>query len=137
MKKLTYKEAYDKIIDAYFKDEINPYDREFCFCGTLARSSAWLFSNDYNIGEFKRMEYALLSTIMNIIYPNDTDIYCQTRHDKTKRDRLFSNPQYEDALFQGMCAGLDVLKQIHKELGENVVELPALTKRKLLHHETN
>ena len=32
---MTYNEAYSKIIDAYFRDEIRAMDSNFCFCGTL------------------------------------------------------------------------------------------------------
>lgn len=32
------------------------------------------------------------------------------------------SPLYEDALFEGMCKALEVLKQIHIERGENVEE---------------
>jgi hypothetical protein len=38
---MDYKTAYNKIIDAYFKDEIRPYISKFCFCGTLYGSSNW------------------------------------------------------------------------------------------------
>lgn len=41
--KLTYRQAYDKIIDAYFKGEIRPMEAMFCFCGILSdNSSVWV-----------------------------------------------------------------------------------------------
>jgi len=45
---MTYKQAYDKIIDAYFKDEIKPMDSNFCFCGTLHGAKRGWRSGDKN-----------------------------------------------------------------------------------------
>lgn len=122
---MTYKEAYDKIIEAYFKDEINPMDASFCFCGTLCDGDiGWhgcthgRVHNDfmfYRGVEYVRMERALLDTIREF-----HGYYIKS-----------DNPGYEDALFEGMSAALDVLKQIHIERGEIVDELPSLTKRGL------
>jgi hypothetical protein len=122
---MTYNEAYNKIIDAYFKNEIKPYKAKFCFCGTLCdKSDAWhgvtgftIFQsahNDYNGyagDDFVRMETALLESIRGVRRLSDA---------------------YEDALFAGMCAALEELKAIHKSRGENVDELPKLTKRQLV-----
>ena len=41
----------------------------------------------------------------------------------------------EDKLFEGMCAALEVLKQIHKERGEDVDSVPEFKKRKLQTNE--
>src|SRR6187431_3627039 len=98
---MIYNEAYNKIIEAYFKDEIKPYDSSFCFCGTLADNTAHWFGSTlgrfhrdyagYKGLEYLRMERALLDTIQG------------------------ANGDYETLLFLGMSAALDVLKQIHIE----------------------
>lgn len=131
---MNYKTAYNKIIDAYFKDEIKPLDPKFCFCGTLCDNSmkwqdnrfeefSWgedkpeyighhyKYPMPYTISEFKKMEWELIIT--------------------RNRARVFKNLNEEDALFEGMCAALDVLKKIHRERGENVDEEMPLTKRQL------
>lgn len=124
LNKMTYNEAYNKIIDAYFKDEIKPFDAQFCFCGTLCDSSAdWhIYSheiitkarhndfNGYTGHQFVMMEHALLEHV-RCIGPG--------------------NVRYEEKLFNGMCDALGVLKEIHRERGEDVDAMPALTKRKL------
>src|SRR5688572_19763374 len=127
MKKLTYKEAYDKIITAYFKDEIKPMNANFCFCGTLCgNTDNWfkgvpgyrLGSHGYTGRELGRMEAALIFNgewWVRII----TNVYSDPHKD------------YEDALFAGMCAALEVLKDIHRERGEDVDEVPGFTKREL------
>jgi hypothetical protein len=121
MEKLTYKQAYDKIIEAYFKDEIQPEDPQFCFCGTLCDNDARWYgcrldgyhysSHGYNGVDFVKMEKAL----------------CDQTRSLRKRDE-----GYEDALFDDMSAALDVLKEIHRSKGENVDDLPALKKRGLI-----
>lgn len=128
MKKLTYKEAYDKIIEAYFKDEIIPLNPSFCFCGTLCNNThEWSYRtreqhNDgfgYKGDDFVKMEEALLHTMMwgkREWYGGD-------------RNRYDDPSLYEDALFAGMCAALEVLKQIHKERGEDVNGVQEFTKR--------
>lgn len=131
---MTYKEAYDKIIEAYFKDEIKPCDAEFCFCGTLCdnsrawhKSSIWAVHRNfgtYRGREYVRMEGALLGTISR-------ELGCNAlMYDDEELKRIFKT-EYEDALFSGMCAALDVLKQIHIERGEIIDDLPSLTKRVL------
>ena len=115
-----FSEQYDKIIDAYFKNEIKPYDAKFCFCGTLNNNdSRWCVSSflkfhadfgNYKGVEYVRMENALFESIEYSL-PN--------------------SPEYEDFLFKGMCAALEVLKQIHIEHGEVIDEVVPFTKREL------
>lgn len=137
LKYMTYNEAYLKIIDAYFRDEIKPLDAKFCFCGTLSPTKAgwrdgfYQFSRGekvpeferhtynhyqpYTLSEYKRMEWALIdgkNTYRCHKYPN---LDCDS----------------EAALFAGMSAALDVLKQIHIERGEVIDEVPVFTKRQL------
>lgn len=122
---MTYNEAYNKIIDAYFRDEIKPLLASFCFCGTLCNNSEeWFRSsshrhNDYAgyLGiEFVKMENALTETIRKEL---GTQI-CRS-------DR--SSKEYEDALFKGMSAALDVLKEIHIQRGE-IIDKPVQFKKR-------
>jgi hypothetical protein len=124
---MTYNEAYNKIIDAYFKDEIKPFHPAFCFCGTLCENKAeWygisLFestmggvfssshhaSHGYTGQHFERMESALLNRLCFVDQKSDN---------------------WEDALFKGMCAALEVLKQIHLSKGEIIDEVPEFKRR--------
>lgn len=120
MERLTYKQAEDRIFKAYFKDEIQPYNPDFCFCGSLCDNKRdWYSKAAYAIGwhfdfygysgsDFYKMEFALLDRISEIS-ENDEN--------------------YEDALFEGMSAALDVLKQIHLERGE-IIDEPIETFKK-------
>ena len=127
---MTYQQAYNKIIDAYFKDEIKPFDAQFCFCGTLCGSSDWLYNREdsYSPAEYTKMELALFSGLRSIglrIMQNQGS----TATPVMGILDVITHARYEDALFAGMCAALEVLKEIHRERGENVDDVPEFTKR--------
>lgn len=118
MEKLNYKQAYDKIIQAYFKDEIKPMSPMFCFCGTLAGHRRWGKYGEGDSGIYNREEYNQMEKALFI-----------------KLEGIYNSPMqidedYEEFLFEGMCAALEVLKEIHRSRGENVDEVPVFTKRK-------
>lgn len=138
MNKMTYQQAYNKIIEAYFKDEIKPMDDAFCFCGTLNNNkrnwcgyAAVPENNEYTQLEFGKMERSLFEPLITMgFYSIDEFHRWKTggyREEKENKGNL-----YEDALFDGMCAAIDVLKEIHRSRGENVDEVPEFTKRKLV-----
>jgi hypothetical protein len=129
MNKLTYKEAYDKIIQAYFNDEIIPFDPKFCFCGTLCDNSQQWFRNPtkfhnnflgYKGEDFVKMETALFRAL-----------YKQNSQGEWYGNR-YTKKTYEDVLFKAMCAALEVLKEIHRKRGEDVDSVPVFEKRQLV-----
>jgi len=131
MTTLTYKQAFDKITEAYIKGEIKPFDSDFCFCGTLASGRSWVEDKCplYSRNDFVIMEAALLMQFYS-------SGYNVTRYGRGPAEWAIagadeSTPYYEEILFAGMCAALEVLKQIHIERGEIIDETPAFTKRQL------
>jgi hypothetical protein len=129
---MKYSEAYDKIIQAYFKDEIKPANATFCFCGTLSGGSGWKqefeeIVEPYTYNEYGKMEKALFSAWPNIIQISPGHVP-SALHVINRSRRL---PDFEDKLFEGMCAALEVLKQIHISRGEVIDETPSFTKRQL------
>lgn len=127
---MTYKQAFDKITEAYFKDQIKPLSSSFCFCGTLCNNERGWFisprsehadSHGYKGTEFVKMETVFLNTIQEF------------ESDSGKWNT--QNPKYEEGVFAGMSAALDVLKQIHIERGEIIDEVPEFVKRELLQSE--
>lgn len=132
---MKYSEAYDKIIQAYFKDEIKPFHPQFCFCGTLNNGDGnWVdekvCSAGYKGRELLRMELALFTplqacglTIIGSTMDNTNDV--------EDSFLVHKHPAYEAALFEGMSAALAVLKSIHEKRGEIIDETPAFTKREL------
>jgi hypothetical protein len=112
----SYQTQFNKITEAYIKGEIQPYNESFCFCGTLSNGSCWYEADMYpekhvySYKQYDMMEDALLrETIENE-----------------------SHPLFEDYLFSGMCAALEVLKQIHIERGQVIDDAPVFIKRKEL-----
>jgi hypothetical protein len=125
----TFRESYDLVIDAYFKDQINPYDNDFCICGTLAGTAKWNnFGRErvgpYSYGEYKRIEMGLLHGIN--IHLCHIGAPMMKTHDK----EFQATSVFEDALFYGMTKSLDVLKEIHESRGE-VIESFEFKKREL------
>lgn len=127
---MTYNEAYNKIIEAYFKDEIRPMSTQFCFCGTLAVNvkednfgHEYWDDERYSRKEYSKMEEALMIGLEAQYVDGGWLIYSV---DKT-------DANYEEKLFKGMSMALDVLKQIHIERGEVIDEVPEFTKRNLAH----
>lgn len=131
---LTYQQAYDKIIDAYFKDEIRPYHDNFCLCGTLA-IGFWnrplhcdYTKEPYSKTEYARMESELLIALGN--KPRGKKMFHWCGDGDGVNGRL--TERYEDKLFKGMSAALDVLKEIHRSRGEDVDNISQpFTKRQL------
>lgn len=133
---MTYRQAYDKIIEAYFKDEIEPMDGKFCFCGTLCGNTEhWMSSivnSDYSVKELINMEDALLTPFSPKYVLKE---YLEEHEVETpgcwaggiEED----DSDYEEILFSGMSAALDVLRQIHIDRGEVIDEPIAFTQRKL------
>lgn len=133
----SYATQYGKILDAYMKDEIKPFEPEFCFCGTLAPiTDAWSDSEstwkttDYAFHEFEQMEEALLCTIDKETQ-NTGEIMYAAALQNGKLDFKKDHPNYENALFNGMSAALSVLKEIHEAHGEVIDAPPVLPIRSL------
>lgn len=129
---MTYRKAYNKIIDAYFNNEIKPFNSTYCFCGTLCGGRDWVdgSTSTYDYVEYGKMEAALFSKFPGIMYISNSEIRV---HDdlSTPEWKCIYREYYEDIIFEGMCAALEVLKQIHIKRGEVIDEELQFTKRKL------
>lgn len=129
-----YSEQFDKITVAYIEDKILPYNRNFCFCGTLApleeNNKGWS-EKDYTSIQLNKMEFALLHSIREETFPDEKDVFFTSDHMYGElREKVTSHPNYENALFNGMVAALEVIKQIHIEKGEVIDETPSFQKRR-------
>lgn len=129
---MTYQQAYNKIIEAYFKDEIKPLNAQFCFCGTLQGDCDWRReegSKNYTTSEYGKMERALFFKFPVICEGPGALVHSDFNKELSEIKKL---SDYEDRLFAGMSAALDVLKEIHRSLGENVDDVPVFAKRVLI-----
>jgi hypothetical protein len=132
----NYNEAHNKVIDAYFKDEIQPYDGNFCLCGNLSSDCAYSWAGGWNLEyyseeEYRALEYALLSTIAEQTLGGKDIYYIYMDQERLE---IINHPNYEDALFNGMAKGLEVLREIHIKRGEDVDGqlIPQFAKRQLI-----
>jgi hypothetical protein len=119
----SYQTQFNKITEAYIRGEIKPLDAHFCFCGTLCDNIQQWYQpyrdfKGYTAKEFKRMEDALFVQIRKT---TGESVTCTPK-----------SPLYEDGLFNGMVAALNVLRQIHIEHGEIIDQSPVFQKRELV-----
>ncbi len=131
---MTYKQAEDKVFKAYFKNQIKILDPHFCFCGTLSGGDDWttvVFSEikppPYSYNEYGRMEKALFSPFKNVEWCDNGEI--STSGIMNSYD-ILKLEDFEDKLFEGFCAALSVLKEIHISRGE-IIDAPVFKKRQL------
>lgn len=124
---MTYNEAYNKIIDAYFKDEIKPMQSRFCFCGTLSPNKHWRNQYGgfcpYTMVEYEKMETALFRGMAEKYVFSVEGLNNYT---------WLTSENYEERLFDGMSKALGVLKSIHEKRGEIFDEQIQFKKRELL-----
>lgn len=126
MNQLTFKEAENLIFEAYFKDEILPFDNKYCFCGTLSPNESWaspiingiFMPYPYTLDEYTSMEGALFRGMSEVIQDD--------------RHQTMYHPKYEDAILLGMTYALNVLKDIHLKRGEVIDNSVNLKKRNLV-----
>lgn len=133
----SYETKFNKITEAYIKGEIEPYSASLCFCGTLADHDLdWDIKtiNGYNPKQFVKMEYALLSTILTETLGGNPEnkIHLYGLGEGVCRTEILRHPNYEAALFNGMVAALEVLKQIHIEHDEVIDEQKTKSQKRTL-----
>ncbi len=140
---LTYKQAYDRLTEAYIKDQIQPYNPEFCFCGTLNDSSPQWFNsscaekqaNKHNDGIHYSGEelFAMENEFLNHLHVKLNTAEKYDPFSLIRKGIVYTiyHPQYEQVLFEAFCKALDVLKQIHIDRGEVIDEVPEFKKRVL------
>ena len=155
---ITFKEQYDKIVDAYFGNRLEPFNGCACFVGNLLNNrSAWQLVRKWNYeGKGKITEDLLHYTAgLNCIVKNSQGFYSPSdivriennflakinentanfsgieEYNDKDIDTIQEHPNYEEALFIAMDSTLDLLKQIHEAKGE-VVDIPKLEKRQLV-----
>lgn len=151
---ITFKQQFDKLTEAYIKDEVHPYKNCGCFIGNLLnKTSGWSkarynrnFRGGWEFTEICRKEmtefatecidrqsegmysigqiYAMESTFLKVL--NEETL----NKDICNAKDILTHPNYEEALFKAFCAALDHLKLVHESKGEVVDEF-SFKKREL------
>lgn len=142
----TYQEQEKHLHEQYIAGLIEPFENKFCFCGNLKGERDYEFLSErtpigstfwpmasYTSYELLSMEHALLSEIHKGVIEDkdeweDDDIFnCYLENGED----VNTHPNYEAALFNGMVASLEILKQIHISRGEIIDTPPVFPKRTL------
>ncbi len=138
--KITFEEQYNKIVNAYIKDELNPMDGCACFIGNLleAKEKTWEYGRRFEkkflsneikwvnsgYGEATAMRY--ISEISKGEYSQE-EIYnmeinfLNKCYENPKRRivlKIFEEEPTEESLFKAMESTLLMLKKIHEKKGE-------------------
>lgn len=150
---LTYKQAYDRLTEAYIAGKVEPFNPCSCFIGNLLLTDNWmelrngwseckvnkgrnpLFINyeNYTNIEIVRMEHIFMKEyVMN--HPtgkgkNFSTLIMYYSGEDYVINRMANSGIDEEALFKAFCVALDELREIHLSKGEDLEEVPVFKRR--------
>lgn len=152
-RKLDYASQFNKLTEAYIRNEVNPMTNCNCFVGNLLNNRPkWAAHRFFprilrvNPESLYRTKFTSLKSINYILEEQTNSFY--TPSDILLLERMFLktfllsggnevadwyNPLEtdEDALFVAFEKTLDLLKEIHISKGEIIEEVPTFVKRQL------
>lgn len=150
----TFKEQFDKITGAYFRNELDPYNNCACFIGNLlnkndtwsyfrnalrTKSKDWVCSYSGNgtsvligVGTIK-MESNSFYTPENILALEENFLnHLEDDDFRSDGGDGISLKATEESIFEAMDSTLDLLRKIHESKGE-VIESFDFKQRSLCH----
>lgn len=136
MEKITFQIQYDKIVNAYYQDKLNPYQCCGCFVGNLLdnedmwrRCKPGLFLKEGS--NIRKPTQTEIDNAIKIIREKSGGLY--TPEEIFKIEAKFMSyfrgtsenwkqitPDFENTLFKAMESTLIMLKEIHESKGEIV-----------------
>lgn len=140
MKTPKFINQYNKIVRAYFKNELKPLASRCCFVGNLLNNNdKWGVGRTFDY----TLEFVPSVPVKNIppqaltcLEQESNGFY--SMEDICKLETIFLNTlddrtrgKYENRLFEAMEAALSTLKELHEAKGE-IVEEYNFTKRELV-----
>ncbi len=140
MKTPTFKEQYQKIVSAYYKNKLTPFDNCACFIGNMLNQNVdWQYIRDY--GPKGKSIISRSIRCLNIgasaikfesgnLYTTEEILILENNFMKVL-DSFSWSPPPEDNLFNAMESTLLLLRQIHESKGE-IIEDYNFTKRELI-----
>lgn len=147
---IPYKVQAEKIIQAYLKCEIRPYNACACFIGNLLNNnSRWVFARDvkWNFQNSGQKDVCITPTLISNVLLTQMLLVVATKTIKEESDNMYTiydicqleqnflriyETDDEDSLFKAMTSTLEILKIIHVNLGEVIEEDTQLKKRVLV-----
>jgi hypothetical protein len=156
---ITYKQQFDKLTEAYFNNEVHPYDDCVCFVGNLLNNNGdWSYFRDFNLIRNTGIDLKSLIqpanpgvSLQDILNNEAEGFYYFEEILGLEREFLTTYESItgvqepalvishikidEEALFQAFSKTLDMLYMIHVAKGENVPERIPFAKRGLVSAE--
>ncbi len=131
MNRPTFQQQYNKIVSAYYKNQLDPFEACACFIGNMLDNTAgWVhcrkleFETDEDgMCDIRSIEYWLQGggvvprTILTLKPYFYTGIDIALMEDNFLRIYVLGG-KTEDSLFEAMESTLIILKEIHKRNGE-------------------
>lgn len=150
MENPSFQSQYNKIVNAYYKNQLNPFDSCACFIGNMLNGNLrWGYGrkvtvpNKFEILKVVNDEFAL-SIALSCIRSEANSFYTLEEIFKLEENFLNITTNYtpvddgitsykynEEDLFKAMVSTLEMLKEIHISKGE-VVNNYSFTKRELV-----
>lgn len=143
MKQPTYKEQFDKITTAYFKDEVEPEQSCACFIGNLLNGNeGWEdvrdfereWTKDYVVTGYLNPNGYWYKRGLAVIAIESGGLYNADQIVEMEKNFLtiwYNGGKTEDSLFLAMSSTLDMLREIHESKGE-ITEVQPFAKRQLV-----
>lgn len=141
---MKFIESYNKIVNAYIKDQIEPYNSCFCFVGNLLNNiSGWgttrssenyeFLDNDLKSSREQRKSYHIyrIKEESKGFYNSDDITRLEYNFLNTIEQEDKKETESEEGIYRAMESTLMLLKQIHEEKGE-IVEEYNFSKRELI-----
>ena len=145
MKTPTFKEQFDKIVNAYLKNELEPVNPCGCFIGNLLNNkSSWIQVRDIRFNIEKDLNRPYVKGGVECIFSESNGLYTPEEiigmeaifmktiygEECMKSQEDFQEGEFEEAIYEAMEKAPLKLKEIHESKGE-IVEDYTFTKRKL------
>jgi hypothetical protein len=134
----SYEQQYNKLTEAYIRNEVQPFTACGCFCGNLVKGEAdadkWRINahagqgtGGYSPLELRAMEKVFMKAIrLGTVGKGEGMI----QYVKTHKNLVLNHPNYENALFNAFAEALTMLKLIHQHNHSEAAVKPSHTFKK-------
>lgn len=145
---MTYKQAFDRLTEAYIAGNVNPFNPCSCFVGNLLGTERWISLRtsswtDCVVARGRHPNYIEYENYTNQEIIDLEHIFMKTYSENHPLEGLIKKLSFhiladildnlnEDALYKAFSITLDKLKEIHISKGEIIDKAPVFIKRQLM-----
>jgi hypothetical protein len=142
MNQPTFEQQYQKIVSAYYKNELNPFSGCACFIGNLLnnnsnwegcrtfKSQGQSYLDDLHDDWVEEARWAITEESYGLYTPQDIIDLENNFLKNLDYDAYLNRQCVEDEIFNAMVSTLEMLRKIHESKGE-IVKDYNFTKRQL------